>query len=102
MNIDALKVTARELRRIINTYVPVDPAAAVLLAQLEDLLDRAERGAILHEVEIRDIPGYKTLTETALEGYDDLSEACTAFYIELIGGESDALRLFKSRHQYRV
>lgn len=102
MNMPELKTTAGELRRVLNNYVAIDTTAAALLAQLENLLDRAERGAILQEVEIRDIPGYKILTETELQQHNDLSEAYAAFYIELTGGESDALRLLKSRHQNRV
>lgn len=102
MNMHKLKVTASELRHVINKYIAIDPAVVVLLAQLKNLLDRAERGDIVQEVEIRDIPGYKTLTETALEQYNDLSEAYAAFYIELTGGESDALRLFKARRQSRI
>lgn len=98
MNKHELKVTAYKLRRVLAKYVASEPDIVVLDAQLQDLLERAERGHILQEVEIRDIPGYKLLTETALQGYDDLSEAYAAFYIELTGGESEALNVFKARH----
>jgi hypothetical protein len=46
---------------------------------------------------IGDIPSYRLLSETQLQSYSDLSEAYAAFYIELTGGESDALKAFKAR-----
>ncbi|WP_263260606.1 hypothetical protein [Pseudomonas sp. RIT-PI-S] len=99
MNSLKLKSTATKLRHILDKYSAFEPVAVVLKAQLQDLLDNAERGGILSDVEIRDIPGYKVLTETTLQGHSDLSEAYAAFYIELTGGESEALRVFKLRHK---
>lgn len=92
-----LQASARDLRRMLDKYAVIDPAAASLSAQLQDLIERAERCSILQEAEIGDIPGYKLLSETQLQGYSDLSEAYAAFYIELTGGESDALKAFKAR-----
>ena len=97
LNKTKLQASARELRRILDKYALMNPAAASLSAQLQDLLERAERFSILQEVEIGDIPGHKLLSETGLQGYTDLSEAYAAFYIELTGGESEALKAFKTR-----
>jgi len=97
VNEHRLQTTAQELRRVLDKYVLTEPAAALLLAQLQYLLEKAEFRSIFQAVDIGDIPGYKLLTETGLQGYEDLSEAYAAFYIELTGGESEALRVFKAR-----
>lgn len=97
MNKNKLQASARELQRTLDKYAVVDPAAALLSGSLQDLIERAERCSILQAVEIGDIPGYRLLSETHLQGYSDLSEAYAAFYIELTGGESAALKAFKAR-----
>ena len=78
MNKNKLQASARELRRVLDKYAVIDSAAALLSAQLQDLLERAERFSILQAVDIGDIPGYKLLSEAGLQGYDDLSEAYPA------------------------
>lgn len=97
MNKNKLQASARELRRVLDKYAVIDSAAASLSGQLQDLLERAERFSILQAVDIGDIPGYKLISETGLQGYADLSEAYAAFYIELTGGESEALKAFEAR-----
>ncbi|WP_342655415.1 hypothetical protein [Pseudomonas sp. F3-2] len=85
MDILALKKSAVELRKNLEIYKKKEPAAVALHENLEHLISAAERGEITIPVEPRDIPGSKIMDESNLRKYQDLSEAYSTFYIELIG-----------------
>jgi hypothetical protein len=85
MDILALKKSAIELRKNLEIYKKKEPAAVALYNNLEHLISAAERGEITNPVEPRDVPGSKIMDESSLRKYQDLSEAYSIFYIELIG-----------------
>jgi hypothetical protein len=85
MDILALKKSAVELRKNLEIYKKKEPAALALYNNFENLISAAERGEITTPVEPRDIPGSKIMDESNLRKYQDLSEAYSIFYIELIG-----------------
>jgi hypothetical protein len=85
MDILALKKSAVELRKNLEIYKKKEPAAVALYNNLEHLISAAERGEITTPVEPRDVPGSKIMDESNLRKYQDLSEAYSTFYIELIG-----------------
>ncbi|OQR27993.1 hypothetical protein BWR59_23125 [Pseudomonas sp. Bc-h] len=85
MDILALKNSAIELRKTLEIYKEKEPAVLDLHDHLEQLIAAAERGEITTPVEPRDIPGSKIMDESNLRKYQDLSEAYSTFYIELIG-----------------
>lgn len=85
MDILALKKSAIELRKNLGIYKEKEPAALALYNNLEHLISAAEQGEITTPVEPRDIPGSKIMDESNLRKYQDLSEAYSTFYIELIG-----------------
>lgn len=98
MDIDALKATAQDLRAKLEHYKLKEPAASLLLTDLEGLLRDAERGLIHAPVEPRDIPGYRLFAETDLQSYRDLSEAYSNFYVELIDArQSEAYKLLAAK-----
>lgn len=88
MDILALKKSAAELRKNLEIYKKKEPAALALYNNLESLISAAERGEITAPVEPRDVPGSKIMDESNLRKYQDLSEAYSIFYIELIGVRS--------------
>lgn len=98
MDINALKAAAQDLREKLEYYKLKDPAALLLLTDLQSLLLRAEEGKIHSPVEARDIPGYRLFTETNLQSYEDLEAAYTRFYMELTEArQSEAYRLLAAK-----
>ena len=85
MDILALKQSAIELRKNLDTYKEKEPAALYQYDQLEPLISAAERGEITTPVEPRYVPGSRIMDESNLRKYQDLSESYSIFYIELIG-----------------
>ncbi|WP_442109136.1 hypothetical protein [Pseudomonas sp. NUPR-001] len=88
MNQDALEYAAIHLRNLLERYQLQEPAAALLLRELNGLIDRALRQEITAPMEPRDIPGHRYFTETPLGSYRDLEELYASFYVELIDGRS--------------
>jgi hypothetical protein len=96
MDILALKQTAMELRKQLDSYKEKEPAALTLYEQMECLISAAERGEINTQVEARDIPGHRIMDESNLRKYRGLSDAYSNFYIELIDGRgSDTLKMIE-------
>jgi hypothetical protein len=92
----ALKQTAAELRKQLETYKEKEPAARALYAEMENLISAAERGDIHTEIEARDIPGQRIMDESNLREYRELSTAYSNFYVELIDGRgSDTLKMIE-------
>lgn len=88
MNLKALKLAATQLRSMLEHYQHQEPAAAMLLRELEGLINRALRKQITVPMEARDIPGHRYFSETPLGAYRDLEQLFASFYVELIDGRS--------------
>ena len=96
MNTLALKQSAIDLREKLDFYKDKEPAALVLLQQIEHLISAAERGMIKEKMQARDIPGYRTFVDSDLENYSDLSKAYNNFFIELNDGRnSEAFKMLQ-------
>jgi len=94
----ALKTAALLLREKLDLYTHKDPAAALLLSDLNKLLSMAELESIKENMEPRDIPGHRLFEETNLRMLGDLKVAYANFYIELIGGRDwSSYKLIESR-----
>ena len=89
----ALKNTAIALENLLRRYGTTDPDARYLLLNLQPLISAAEQGQITTPVEARNIPGHRIMDEYNLRHYQDLSDAYSNFYIELINGrESEVFK----------
>ncbi|MGF6110200.1 hypothetical protein [Pseudomonas frederiksbergensis] len=96
MDMLALKQTAMELRKQLDSYKEKEPAALTLYEQMQYLISAAERGEINTQVEARDIPGHRIMDESNLRKYRELSDAYSNFYVELIDGRgSDTLKMIE-------
>lgn len=79
----ALKQTAAELRKQLETYKEKELVARALYAEMENLISAAERGDIHTEIEARDIPGQRIMDESNLREYRELSTAYSNFMLSL-------------------
>jgi hypothetical protein len=99
MNIIEIKKTATILEERLVAYSHKDPEAAALYSDLKPLLELAKSGKITHPLETGSVPGRFRFTEKNLQQYDDLEEAYAKFSIEITGGETLALKLFRQSMQ---
>lgn len=95
MNIIKLKNTAIKLEEQLVIYSKIDPEAIALYSDLKPLLEKAKDGSILKSIEVGEVPGRYRFTERNLQQYGELEEAYAIFSIEVTGGETLALKLFR-------
>ncbi|MFJ4065653.1 hypothetical protein ACIPW4_10180 [Pseudomonas sp. NPDC089996] len=96
MNTDRLKRKSLLLRAILDSLEPHNPAVSQLRRELEPLLDLADQQLIQSPKQWHDIPGAYLFCELGLQQYAELERVFAMFRIELIGGESPALRRLKA------
>jgi hypothetical protein len=95
MDKDLLKEKAEHLKSLLVKYSSVDNDANALLLGLTSMLDAALNERIDSPVEWRVIPGAYQFNESSLRQHRDLEEAYAEFKIEMTGGESVALKIFR-------
>ena len=88
INLDSLERSAIQLRNLLERYQHQAPAAALVLRELNGVLERAAKREITAPMKPRDIPGHRYFTETPLGAYRDLEAAYASFYVALIDGQS--------------
>lgn len=95
MNKEILKKKAEDLMRLLQKYSLVNPEAASVLMGLQGLLTEAMNHEISTPIEWRSIPGSYQFNEGSLHQYKELEDAFAEFRIEVTGGESLALKMFR-------
>src|ERR1700733_967218 len=95
MNKELLKQKAEALTRLLHKYSLVNPEAESVLMSLQGLLTEAMNHEISAPIEWRSIPGAYQFNEGSLRQYKDLEDAFAEFRIEVTGGESLALKMFR-------
>jgi hypothetical protein len=95
MNVTLLKSAAIALEAQLHLHAPLDPEAIRLWSALKPLLTLAKAEQISQPLEVREVPGRYLFTERNLQQYGELEEAYARFAIEVTGGESPALRMFR-------
>ncbi|RAU47866.1 MULTISPECIES: hypothetical protein [unclassified Pseudomonas] len=95
MNTNKLKNAAVKLEEQLERYSKKDPEVMALYSDLKPLLERSKTGTLLGSIEIGQVPGRYRFTERNLQQYAELEEAYAHFSIEVTGGETLALKLFR-------
>lgn len=95
MNKRLLKQKAEILNQLLQKYSLVNPDAESVLKSLQGLLAEAINCEISSPIEWRSIPGAYQFNEGSLRQYNDLEDAFAEFRIEVTGGESLALKMFR-------
>lgn len=103
MNLKDVESSAIELEKKLKIYSQQDHEAAELQADLQPLLNLIKSGRFNTPIQWGQIPGRYRLSEKGLQRYNDLEEAFARFSIEVTGGESPALKLFREdRKKYDI
>lgn len=95
MNQILLKRKAEALLVALRQHASSDSGVHALLVALSPLLDSSMKGEVHSPVEWRDVPGGRLFIDGSLEEFGDIEEAYAQFKIEVTGGESPALKMFR-------
>ena len=90
-----LKEKAEALLAELEKHSALDPGVKGLMAALHPLLEASLTCEILSPVEWRSVPGGRQFSEGHLREFGDLEEAYARFKIEVTGGETPALKMFR-------
>ncbi|KJZ43078.1 MULTISPECIES: hypothetical protein [Pseudomonas] len=99
MNIKNLEASAIDLEQQLIRHSTLTPDAADLYRGLKPLLELVKTGKIVTPIEWGEIPGQYFFTEKGLQIFEELEEAYAKFSIEITGGESPALKLFREQRR---
>lgn len=85
MNRTLLQQRAKRLRAELHRAAATSADATLLLAELGDLLDKADAGEIEHELEWDDVPGSMMFLEGSLHDDFALHDAFAEFQLLVTG-----------------
>jgi hypothetical protein len=89
MNLELLRVRARECEALAAHYAEFDKEAADFYAMVKPYLQRAVEGTLTEPLPMRELSGRAYFEEGNLGKYRDLSAAFSCFYVEAIGGDDN-------------